>query len=37
MFLCDVKHLDILWESSHAYWYLFLGDYGKKWELSFTP
>ena len=25
---CDVKYLDILWGSSHACCYLFLGGYG---------
>ena len=33
MFYFDVKHLDI-WGSSHVCCYLFLGEYGKKWELS---
>ena len=37
VFYCGEKHLDILWGSSHVRCYLFLGDYGQKWELSFTP
>ena len=36
VFYCDVKYLDILWGSSHVCCYLFFGDYGQKWELSFT-
>ena len=30
MFYFDVKHLDILWESSHVCCYLFLNEYGQK-------
>ena len=33
MFYCDVKRLDILWESSHVRCCFFLGGYGQKWEL----